>query len=265
MSAEELVGVIDLDNPTSIFHPISGKLVAYYSLRYMHLNFVKMSDPCSLITKGHQSDISKPTHIIIPNTPEAEQLIGMINKNLPAFLLHMLKEQGLPEDFIDELIKKSCEALMLAGMHSCKWDAENWVLTPEDELARVEKTRLFEGDAWFKDKFGLLRRNKKNQRKYTAPEALFNLDDAGSFKTIHNHHQAPPINEQTNAPVRTPPRKELWKNDNRKNLVDLTNTERDFTSHLSLFSEGELISNDKGSHPKASDIDEDSLSTVDGR
>jgi hypothetical protein len=76
-----------------------------------------MSDGHSLIAEAHQGDISLPTHLIIPNTPEAERLISMMNKNLPAFLVNVLKEQGLPEEFIDDLLKNSCEATMLAKMH----------------------------------------------------------------------------------------------------------------------------------------------------
>jgi hypothetical protein len=100
-----------------------------------------------VIAKAHQSDISKLPHIIILNTPEAERLIGMMNNNLPAFLFHTLKKQGLPKDFIGKLLKKSCEATILANMHSCKWDSVNWVLITEDELVHVEKTKAFEGTA----------------------------------------------------------------------------------------------------------------------
>ncbi len=256
--------MIDLDNLTFIIHPTLRKLVGCYSLCYILLNFIKMSDGCLVIAKAHQSDTSKLMHIIIPNTPEAERLIGMMNKNLPAFLIHMLKEQGLPKDFIDKLPKKSCEATMLTNMHICKWDPVNWVLTTEDELIRVEKTKAFEGAAWFKDEFGLLGRNTRNQKKCTAPKALFNLDDAGSCKTIHDHHQAPCTNEGTNAPVGTPPRKELWKINSGNNLIDLTKTERDSASHMSLSSEEESILSGEGLHSKASDDNEDSLSKADG-
>jgi hypothetical protein len=84
------------------------------------MNFLKMSDGHSLVAEVYQSNISKPTHIIIPNTPEAERLVGMMNKNLPAFLSNMLKEQGFPKEFIKDLIKKSCEASLVADMHHCK-------------------------------------------------------------------------------------------------------------------------------------------------
>jgi hypothetical protein len=125
MTPEELVGVINLDHPTPIRHPTTGLHVVSYTLRYVLLNFFKMGDGHPLIAEAHQGDISLPTHIIIPNIPEAEHLVGMMNRNLPAFLLNALREQGLLEEFIDDLLKNSCEATMLAKMHQCKWDPTN--------------------------------------------------------------------------------------------------------------------------------------------
>ncbi len=104
----------------------------------------------------------------------------MMNKNLSAFLFHTLQEQGLPKDFINSLLRNSCEAIMLANMSRCTWDSVNPVLTTEAELAKAEKTKAFEGAAWFWDEFGLLGKNARNQKKFTAPDAIFNLDGAGS-------------------------------------------------------------------------------------
>jgi hypothetical protein len=64
-----------------------------------------------------------PMHLVVPNTPEAKRLIRTMNKNLPTFLLHTLKEQGLPDEFIDKLLQKLCEAMMLSDIQCCKWDA----------------------------------------------------------------------------------------------------------------------------------------------
>ena len=86
MMAEELVGVIDLDYAAMIFHPTTGKEVGSYFLCYALMNFVKMSDGRPAIVEAHQSSISKPTHLVVPNTPEAERMISMMNKNLPAYL-----------------------------------------------------------------------------------------------------------------------------------------------------------------------------------
>jgi hypothetical protein len=216
MTAEELVGMIDLDHLTKITHPTSGMVVACYSLQHVLLNFIKMSDGCPAIAEAHQQDLLMPMHLVIPNTPEAEWLIRMMNKNLPAFLSYTLKEQGLPDEFVRELLQRSCKATMLADMHRCKWDAATWILTTEDKLDQAEKTKAFEGAAWFKDEFGLLGQKARNQKKYAALEALFNLNDTGSRKTIHDRHRAPQGGEGSTYQVGTPSKKAC------KALVDLT-------------------------------------------
>ena len=107
MTTEELIGVIDLDYAAKVCHPTSGKEVGSFSLRYALMNFVKMSDGRPAIAEAHQSSISKPTHLVVPNTPEAERIINMMNKNLPAYLYHTLIEHGLPEEFVEELLEQS--------------------------------------------------------------------------------------------------------------------------------------------------------------
>jgi hypothetical protein len=212
MICEELLGVIDLDEAKDIYHPTSGKNLGTYSLRYVLLNYLKMEDGRPMIAEAHQEDILKPTHIIIPNTPEAERMVGMMNKNLPAFLWYMLTEQGLPDQFIKDLANASCEASMLAEVTKCTWDAESRTLTTEDEMNREEEAKTFEGASWFKDEFGLLAKGSK-QKKYAAPEALFNLDGGGSVKTIHDRHNKPSV------PQGTPPRKQK-----EKEVVDMVQT-----------------------------------------
>ncbi len=96
MTAEELAGVIDLDHMTEIKYPVSGKVVAHYLLRHILLSFIKMSNGCPAIAEAHQQDISMPTHLVVPNTPEAERIIGMMNKNLPAFYLTRCRNRGCP-------------------------------------------------------------------------------------------------------------------------------------------------------------------------
>jgi hypothetical protein len=190
MTMDNLDRVIDLDYESEICHPTTGKLVGLYSLCHVLLNFMKLGDERPAIAEAHQSDISKPTYLIVPNTPEAERMIGMMNKNLPTYLYHTLLDFGLPEDFIEDLLQHSCEATILAEWHRCKWDKENRTLTTVDDKIQAEKAMAFEGAAWLKSEFGLLGKNSvKNSTHYAAPEALFNLDNAGSRKTIHDRQR----------------------------------------------------------------------------
>ncbi len=66
------------------------------------------------------------------------------------------------------------------------------------------------------------------------------------------------MSEETNAPVGTPPKK------TRKELVDLTTAKGDSASHTSLSSSEDTSLSNKGLRFKASDKEEDSLSTTDG-
>ena len=253
MTADNLDGVIDLGYESEICHPTTGKLVGLYSLCHVLLNFVKIGDRRPAITEAHQSDIAKPTYLIVPNTPKAERMIGMMNKNLPAYLYHTLLDFGLPEDFIEDLLQHSCEAMMLAERHCCKWDKENRTLTTADDEIQAEKAMAFDGAAWFKDKFGLLGKNSiKNSTHYAALEALFNLDDAGPRKTINDCHKKVQTKEGATAAVGTPPR-----SGTKMQLVDMTTTDGDFASHTSSSSnKGTNLSN-KGSRSKSSGSDED--------
>jgi len=175
-------------------------------------------------------------------------LVGMMNKNLPAFLLNMLKEQGLPEDFIDDLLRNLCEATMLAKMHECTWDPVTKTLTTEEEVSQVAKTKAFVGAAWFKDEFGLLAKNSQNQKRYTAPEAIFNLDETGLRTTIHDRHEG---NQNHNGPdvsAGTPPRREVHRRvTDTAGMVDLTGSTRDSTSHTSSSSSDDSSLSNKGS------------------
>ncbi len=83
-----------------------GKTVGSLTLCYVLLNYFPMQDGHPIIKDAHREDISKPTHIIIPNTKEAKRMVGRMNKNLPAFLHHMLLEH----DCTEELLKHLCEA-----------------------------------------------------------------------------------------------------------------------------------------------------------
>jgi hypothetical protein len=62
-----------------------------------------------MIAEVHQEDLCKPTHVIIPQAAEAERMIEIINKNLPAFLYHMLLEADFPDEFAKKLIKEWCK------------------------------------------------------------------------------------------------------------------------------------------------------------
>jgi hypothetical protein len=186
MMGEELAGVICLDEAADIMHTVTGNKISTLSLRFVLLNYLKMEDGYPIIAKVHQECIMMPTYVVIPNTPEAERMLLMMNKNLPAFLWHMLLKQGPPKEFIKDLLPRTCEASMLAEMQKCQWDEETCTLTTADKAKREKEVKEFESASWFKGEFGLLAKAAGKEKNYTAPEALYNLAGAGSVKTIHD-------------------------------------------------------------------------------
>jgi hypothetical protein len=127
----------------------------------------------------------------------------------------------------------------------------------------VEKTKAFEGSAWFKDKFGLLAQTLHKQKRYTAPEALFNLDESGLRKTIHDRHESHHNTNRPDASGGTPPRRAaLGKPNSAVGMVDLTGSTRGSTSQMSSSSKDDLISSNEGSCFKASSGSKDGMSAT---
>ncbi len=87
------------------------------------LKYLKMNDGHLLFAEVHQAGPQLETTIIVPHTPEAKRLVATMNKNVAVFLWHMLLEQGLPDNFIQCLLKKACNLTLFAKISTCKWDA----------------------------------------------------------------------------------------------------------------------------------------------
>ncbi len=106
--------------------------------------------------------------------------------------------------------------------------------TPSDE--KHEKAiKAFEGAAWFKDKFGFLKKGPKPPVRLPQGE-LFNLDSTASVETIHDRHQKNATTKQSEI-----------------NLTHETD-EDSASSSSSSSSDGSESSND-GSHSKTSSSD----------
>jgi hypothetical protein len=100
MVHEAVGGIIDIDDLADFLRPVSRQSIGSITLCQVILKYLKMSDGHSLVAKVHQAGPQLKTTVIVPHTPEAEQMIATINKNVAPFLWHMLLKQGLPDDFI---------------------------------------------------------------------------------------------------------------------------------------------------------------------
>jgi hypothetical protein len=105
MILEALVGITDLNALAELYqNGISTPLRSTLWLVVLH--FVQMGNGHCLFAKVHQSnEVMGWVQAVIPNTPEAKQMVTMMNKNLPAYVGFSLREQGLPESFLLDLLK----------------------------------------------------------------------------------------------------------------------------------------------------------------
>ncbi len=173
---------------------------------------------------------------VIPNSPEAEQMILMMNKNFPAYVGNVLCDQGLPEPFLMELFRRSCCPTMMAKMESCTWDANSGILTTLQETEENNNLAELEKAAWYKNAFENLGAAKQEGLK-PPPESLFNLNKDRSIKTIHLR------NENRLAPAasgKPPPQKK-----SNNEVVEMTSSDEDSASS----------SSDEGSRSAATDGD----------
>ncbi len=145
MILEDVVGVTDLDGK-AVLEKAGLPTPLRLTLRKLLLEYIRLSNWRQLLTEIHQSDGGMgKVQAVIPNTPEAEQMILMMNKNCPAYVGHILCDQGLPDNFLIELFQRLCCPTMISERGSCTWDPDSGILTnlceasENKNLAELEK------------------------------------------------------------------------------------------------------------------------------
>jgi hypothetical protein len=107
MILEDVSGVTDLDGEAVIEEegiPTPLRLTP----RKLLLQNICLSNGHQLLAKIHQaSGVMGKVQAVVPNTPEVEQMILMMNKNFPAYVGNLLRDQGLPNSFLIELFRRS--------------------------------------------------------------------------------------------------------------------------------------------------------------
>jgi hypothetical protein len=205
MFLEDIVGITNLDATAPIFEEVSNKFLGYPSLRQVLLRYLWLSDGRQLIAEAHQSDeIMGLVQAVIPNTPETKRMILMMNKNVPSYIGNVLRDQGMPETFLIELVRASCCPTQVSEMANCSWDSDNDTLMTHQEEAEEKNQVTLETALWFKNAFADLGSavDGKMQKPAPPPETLFNLEEDRSIKTVHHCHEQAAITAGS-----TPPRK----------------------------------------------------------
>jgi hypothetical protein len=248
MTAKVLVSFISLDGPVDVVNQTTYKMVGSLTLCFVLLNYLKMQAGHLMIAEVHEEGICRPTHVIIPPTKEAERMVGMMNKNLPAFLHHMLLEHDCTKDFVKDLLKKLCETSLLEEVKNCKWDSTTRMLTIIKKTKKHKKElKAFKGAARFKDKFGLL--NKGPKPKPCLPKEV----DSALVKTFHDRHQDSTLRKGTTIPT-----------EGKECEIDLTHKTNGDSASQSSSSAKEDNTSNKGSCSKTSIEDGESMGAKGG-
>ena len=122
------------------------------TLREALYTFFKLKDGHSLFAEIH-ARASGGVDVVIPNTPEAEVMVGHMDKNLTCFFKQFLMSKNVDENFIDELMERGICAATIHESMTCTWDPETWEVTTKEEKERDEDYKTIEQAAWYQDLF----------------------------------------------------------------------------------------------------------------
>ncbi len=141
-----------------------------------------------------------------------------MNKNVPAYIGNVLKDQGMPESFLMDLVKNSYCLTRVSEIMNCTWDPVTGTLKAHQEAADEKDCVVLEAALWFKDAFADLDKtvNGKPKQQALPPETLFNLNEDQSVKMVHHHHE-----QAATSTGNTPPRK------GKDKVVHVTNSDEE--------------------------------------
>jgi hypothetical protein len=170
---EDVVGITNSNGQADLYE-MGMSTPLRFTLRKLLLQYVRLSNGHQLLAEIHQSsDVMGRVQAVIPNTPEAKQMILMMNKNFPAYMGHVLCDQSLSKTFLMELFRRSCCPTMILEMSLCTWDPNSGVLTTLRESTDNQNLAELEKAAWYKDAFEDLCTAKKGGLK--PPPSLFSI------------------------------------------------------------------------------------------
>ncbi len=107
MILKDIVGITNLNGQADLYEE-GMSMPLRFTLRRLLLQHVRLNDGCQLLAEIHQSsDVMGRVQAVIPNIPEAEQMVLMMNKNFSAYMGHVLHDQGLPKTLLMEIFRCS--------------------------------------------------------------------------------------------------------------------------------------------------------------
>ena len=183
---ERLIGISRLDKIVPFESMEKGiKTTIQISLRIALLNYLELPDNRSVIAI-HQRGSDDP-YVVVSNESEVESPFLRLNHQLPAFLLHYLPAQHkMPTEYVQKLLKASCEPALFNDAFKCTWDDKEWIVTrPDEEKLKAAREKEERENQWYK---GFVNMHLLNEQptEHVAPEARYDLDGERSVNTIHH-------------------------------------------------------------------------------
>ena len=100
MVSKDIMDVFDVDKKMDILSITDPQEKnGGYTLRAVMYR-LKLQDNSSLVGEVHQAAAMSPVDVVVRNTGEASKMIGMVNKNVAAFLYHVILKWDKDEGFI---------------------------------------------------------------------------------------------------------------------------------------------------------------------
>ena len=104
MVPKGIISIFDVDNTIDIMSVVSPQeKVGEVNLRAV-LYKLKLRDDSSLVGEVHQAAAMSPVDVVAGNTEEVGKMIEMMNKNVAAFLHHVMRGWNMDEEFIGNLL-----------------------------------------------------------------------------------------------------------------------------------------------------------------
>jgi hypothetical protein len=124
-------------------------------------------------------------------------MVLMMNKNFPAFLTFVLRDQHFPIAALEGLVDRCCCKIMATEIQECTWDQEKAILMTPRDRAKKSMDELTMA-SWYKDPIVELGIGDKGKKGLPPPpENLYKLDEEQSVFMIH--HKNDPILEDGNS------------------------------------------------------------------
>ncbi len=125
-------------------------------------------------------------------------MVLMINKNFPAFLTFVVRDQHFPIAVLEDLVDRCCCKIMAAEIQERTWDQEKAILTMPRDRAKKSTDELTMASWYTKDAFTELGIGDKGKKGLPPPpENLYKLDEERSIFMIH--HKNDPILKDGNS------------------------------------------------------------------